>query len=134
MIVDLLVGGMYCYNIFLSFPFQSTIFQSIHFSSQTKQTFLFWFERREMIDERVDWAAHQQNKQTKSISSNQLIDLWIDWCRCLFCGCAAGLTALNQNQLHQFQQFFNKTNFFVLIEKNCGLMVDWLARSPTCLH
>eukprot|EP00493_Phyllostaurus_siculus_P002865 UN02878 len=40
-IVDLLVGGMYCYNIFLSFPFQSTIFQSIHFSSQTKQTFLF---------------------------------------------------------------------------------------------
>ena len=36
----------------------------------------------------------QSNKQTKSISSNQLIDLWIDWCRCLFDGCAAGLTAL----------------------------------------
>ena len=30
------------------------------------------------------------------------------------------------NQLHQFHQFFNKTNFFVLIEKNCGLMVDEL--------
>ena len=30
------------------------------------------------------------------------------------------------NQLHQFQQFFNKTNFFVLVEKNCGLMVDEL--------
>ena len=28
------------------------------------------------------------------------------------------------NQLIQFQQFFNKTNFFVLIEKNCGLNVD----------
>ena len=43
----------------------------------------------------VEWGSwRQSNKQTKSISSNQLIDLWIDWCRCLFDGCAAGLTAL----------------------------------------